>query len=125
MYGISYFRDIPEFQSCLKAINNLLNILSTELCSSKRTKDFSELCEILHLFSGVERICTEEYGSNSHSVQILRDCQCVIFQIVEELSKFWDFRTLNSNSSLVNAPVDDIAMEPEELYPVSKRTYKY
>ncbi|GIY61707.1 lysosomal-trafficking regulator [Caerostris darwini] len=112
--------DIPEFQSCLKAINNLLNILSTELCSSKRTKDFSELCEILHLFSGVERICTEEYGSNSHSVQILRDCQCVIFQIVEELSKLWDFRTLNSNSSLVNAPVDDIAMEPEEMYPASK-----
>ncbi|GBL88019.1 hypothetical protein AVEN_133687-1 [Araneus ventricosus] len=128
--------------SCLKSINNLLKVISTELCSSKRSKDFSELCEILHCFAGLERNCIEDYGPSSNSVQILRECQCIMFKVIEELSQLWDSHTLKSNSSFLNdktvwellnefqeslgtfstisVPVDDIGVEPDELYPVEK-----
>ncbi|CAL1269910.1 unnamed protein product [Larinioides sclopetarius] len=109
-----------EINSCLKSINNLLKVLSTELCSSKRSRDFSELCEILHCFSGLERKCIEDYGPSSYPVQTLRECQCIIFQIIEELSKLWDSYTSKSNTSFLNVPVDDIGVEPEELYSVKK-----
>ncbi|GFT10478.1 lysosomal-trafficking regulator [Nephila pilipes] len=108
---------VPEFDMCLKAVGDLMKVISIELCSSKRSKDFSELCEMLHLLSDLERKCLEEYGQDCPAVCILRDCQCIMFEVVKDLSQLWDFRTLKSDSSFLNVPVDDIAMEPELHYP--------
>ncbi|GFR21253.1 lysosomal-trafficking regulator [Trichonephila clavata] len=106
-----------ELDKCLKAIGDLMKVISIELCSSKRSKDFSELCEVLHLFSDLESKFLEKYGPDCHTVCILRDYQCIMFQVIKDLSQFWDFRTLKSDSSFLNVPVDDIATEPELHYP--------
>ncbi|XP_055949206.1 lysosomal-trafficking regulator-like isoform X3 [Argiope bruennichi] len=127
-------RDIAalEMNSCMKSINNLLKVMTTELCSSKRSKDFSEFCEILHCFAGLERKCIDDYGPTSHSVQTLRECQCMMFQVIEELAVLWDSHTLKSNSTYLNGtfstisvPVDDIGVENEELYPAEKNNAQF
>ncbi|KAG8197079.1 hypothetical protein JTE90_004345 [Oedothorax gibbosus] len=106
--------DLLESDPCLKVISDLLIVVSTELCSSKRAAEFLAFCDVLHLFSDLEQTCIEDYGPESSTSQCLRNCQCIMFEVVIKLSQSCKFHASKPITLLRRAHVDDLESEVTE-----------
>ncbi|KFM67637.1 Lysosomal-trafficking regulator, partial [Stegodyphus mimosarum] len=102
-----------ELNSCLKVIGTILQLLASELCSSKHFKEFLALRDILHLFTIFESRCGEECGLNTQCVTCLRSCQCVMFQVVVNFTEMYS--SYSSKSGISFLPDAEEAVEPEKL----------